>query len=427
MPKLGLTMTEGTLTQWLVREGQAVKQGEILFEFESDKSTMEYEAPTAGFVGELLVAEGSTIPCGTAVMTLGSKVQVVPAQQGEVTAAADVVATPAAKRRARELGVEVKVLSGRGPNGRVHVIDVEEAAKLEPIETEKAAPLKISPLAKRMAADLGIDLDGLSGSGPGGRITRDDVLTAVRHRPAAVEESPAHEPGDGDPQFWEKLPLTGVRRVIAQHMSSSAFTAPHVTLHTEVDATRLVEARRELNEDLAGRGKISFNALLIAVAAKALSDFPQMNACLIDDEICRYADINVGLAVDSERGLLVPVIRGADQMSILAIQQIGDALIERALAGKSLPDDLAGGTFTVTNLGPFGVDAFTPIINQPQAAILGVGRIINKPVGVNGEIVLRDQLSLSLSFDHRLVDGGPAARFLQRIGQLIERPLAMML
>lgn len=223
------------------------------------------------------------------------------------------------------------------------------------------------------------------------------------------------------------MPLGGVRRVIAERMSGSAFTAPHVTLHTEVDATQLVAARQQLNEALAGQGKISFNALLIALTAKALGEFPQMNACLLDDEICQYAAVNIGLAVDTERGLLVPVIRAADTLGVLAIQRAGDELIRRATVGKSLPDDLVGGTFTITNLGMFGIDAFTPIINQPQAAILGVGRIVNKPVGHLGELVLRDRLTLSLSFDHRLVDGGPAARFLQRVGQLVERPLTLLL
>lgn len=437
MPKLGLTMTEGTLSRWLVAAGQSVQQGEILFEFESDKSTMEFEAPADGVIGALLVEEGTTIACGTPVTTLATAPRAETVSKPAAVLAEGSQATPAAKRRARELAVDLSAVQGRGVNGRIHLIDVEESAKTTKVAEPAATPLFInaSPLAKRMAADLGVDLAQVTGSGAGGRITRDDVLTAVRMgqpvpedvTPAAqtrAEQSPSRRE---DGIFVEKTPLAGVRRVIAQHMSSSAFTAPHVTLHTEVDATNLVAARRQLNEELQGKAKISYNALFIAIAARTLRDFPQVNACLIDDEICRYADIHVGLAVDTERGLLVPVVRLADRLSVLKIQQTGDALIQRAVTGKSLPDDLTGGTFTITNLGMYGIDAFTPIINQPQAAILGVGRIVNKPVGHQGELALRDRLTLSLSFDHRLVDGAPAAQFLQRIGQLVERPFALLL
>ena len=429
MPKLGLTMTEGTLTRWLVQARQAVRQGELLFEFESDKSTMEYEAPTAGVVSSQLVAEGTTVACGTPVALMQPASQATENGKPAAVLGGSIAATPAAKRRARELSVDLAAVNGRGINGRIHSIDVEEKAKTIAIPQTAAAPstTDASPVAKRMAADLGIDLEQVPGSGAGGRITRDDVLTAVRVQQPAQELKNAEAQRRGEDRFVERAPLTGVRRVIAQHMSRSAFTAPHVTLHTEVDATNLVMARQQLNAELQGKAKISYNALFIAFAAKALRDFPQVNTCLIDDEICQYADINVGLAVDTERGLLVPVVRGADRLTILEIQQQGGELIQRAIVDKSLPDDLIGGTFTVTNLGIYGIDTFTPIINQPQAAILGVGRIVNKPVGHKGELVLRDQLTLSLSFDHRLVDGAPAARFLQRIGQLVERPFALML
>ena len=430
MPKLGLTMTEGTLTRWLVQEGQAVQQGDILFEFESDKSTMEFEAPADGVMAALLVAEGTTVDCGTPVATLLASAGMVPVAERKTVAVNGVYATPAAKRRARELGVDLTGVNGRGINGRIHLIDVEEAARTTEVSplVERLPAINASPIAKRMAADLGVELALVQGSGVGGRITRDDVLTAVRTRQPVQKAFTAETQRHGEEErFAEKRPLAGVRRVIAERMSSSATSAPHVTLHTEVDATNLVAAQQQLNEELQGRAKISYNALLIAFAAKALREFPQMNACLIDHEICQYADVNVALAVDTERGLLVPVVRSADQLGILEIQQTGDELIQRAIAGKSLPDDLTGGTFTITNLGMFGIDAFTPIINQPQAAILGVGRIVNKPAGYKGELVLQDRLTLSLSFDHRLVDGAPAARFLQRIGQLVERPYALML
>lgn len=422
MPKLGLTMTEGTLARWLVQSGQAVQQGELLFEFESDKSTMTYEAPVDGVMGTLLVAEGVTVACGTAVALIETSVGAAAGKP-----AAGICATPAARRRARELAVDLSGVEGQGVNGRIHLLDVEAAAQTAQQPHEAQPIINASPVAKRLAADLGVELAQIRGSGAGGRVTRDDVLTAVRAKQQVQETATTEAQRHGEAVFIEKTPLTGVRRVIAQHMSASAFTAPHVTLHTEVDATQLVSARQQLNEELRDEARISYNALFIAFAAKALRDYPQVNACLIDDEICRYADVNVGLAVDTERGLLVPVVRLADQLSVLDIQQTGDALIQRAIEGKSLPDDLTGGTFTITNLGMYGIDAFTPIINQPQAAILGVGRIVNKPVSHSGELVLRDRLTLSLSFDHRLVDGALAAQFLERIGQLVERPFALLL
>jgi len=182
-----------------------------------------------------------------------------------------------------------------------------------------------------------------------------------------------------------------------------------------------------VNAELAGQVKVSYNAWLIALLARALREHPALNACLVDDQIRRYRDVNIALAVDTERGLLVPVIRQADTLGLVGIQQAGDALIERALAGKSQPDDLSGGTFTLTNLGMYEIDGFTPIINQPQAAILGVGRIQPRPVAVGEAVQVRPMMTLSLSFDHRLVDGAPAARFLQRVKQLIERPFALLL
>jgi pyruvate dehydrogenase E2 component (dihydrolipoamide acetyltransferase) len=276
-----------------------------------------------------------------------------------------------------------------------------------------------------LAQDLGIDLGGVQGSAPGGRIGRDDVVAAVRR---ALAAGPAPSPEPDRPTYTDHTPLSGVRGVIAQRMSESAFTAPHVTLHTEADATDLVAARRQINEELAGGGiKISYNALLVALVARALREHPALNACLHEEEIRIYEAVNIALAVDTDRGLLVPVIRDADRLDLVGIQQAGDELIQRALRGASLPNDLSGGTFTITNLGMYEIDGFTPIINQPQSAILGVGRILSRPVDVGGQVGLRQMMTLSLSFDHRIVDGGPAARFLQRVKQLIERPFALAL
>ncbi len=442
MPKLGLTMTEGTLTEWLIEPGQRVHQGEILFLFESEKATMEYEAPANGVLEQHLVEIGTTVACGTPVALLTTDIKTArvldvgtgnqsvaastaPTIAPTVSSSTSKIATPAAKRRAREIGVDIDTLVGRGPNGRVQLVDVEEAPgdKVTGRQGDR-----VTPIALQLAVDLGIDLGGVQGSGPGGRIGRDDVLAAARQ---ALSTAPDYPSVPDRPTYSSRNPVSGVRGVIARRMSESAFSAPHVTLHTEADVTAFVAARQQINEELAGGAdsetKLSYNALLVALVARALREHPALNACLVDDEIRIYEAINIALAVDTERGLLVPVIRDADQLDIVAIQNVGDALIQRALLGESLPDDLSGGTFTLTNLGMFDIDAFTPIINQPQSAILGVGRILSKPVDVGGQVGLRQMMTLSLSFDHRIVDGGPAARFLQRVKQLIERPFVLML
>jgi pyruvate dehydrogenase E2 component (dihydrolipoamide acetyltransferase) len=218
-----------------------------------------------------------------------------------------------------------------------------------------------------------------------------------------------------------------LRRTIAERMSQSAFTAPHVTLMTEAEATNLVSARAQLNQELPAAEKISYNALLAALVAKALREYPALNARWEADAVHLLPEINIALAVDTERGLMTPVLSNVDQLNLPAVQAGFASVVARALGGKSLPQDFAAGTFTITNLGGSDIDGFTPIINPPQAAILGIGRIIEKPVARDGAVVIRHMVTLSLSFDHRIVDGAPAGKFLQRIKQLVERPIALLL
>jgi pyruvate dehydrogenase E2 component (dihydrolipoamide acetyltransferase) len=290
--------------------------------------------------------------------------------------------------------------------------DVEQAKVLQ--GAAAAGAVKASPVARRLADQAGVDLTSVAGSGPSGRIMRQDVEEALAPRP-----EPAL-PGES-----EVLPLSGLRAVIAERLSASWRERPHVTLTTEADATNLVSARQQLTAELGQ--KVAYDALLVALAARALREQPGMNVRLTEQGIEPLPEINVGVAVDTERGLLVPVVRDAAAKSLLQVQRALAELVERALAGRSLPDDLSGGTFTITNLGMFEIDAFTPIINPPESAILGVGRILAKPVAVERQVEVRDTIVLSLSFDHRLVDGAPAARFLQRVKQLVERPFALAL
>jgi pyruvate dehydrogenase E2 component (dihydrolipoamide acetyltransferase) len=443
MPKLGLTMTEGTVTKWCRAEGEAFQQGEILFEFESEKSALEFEAPIAGVLTEVLVAEGQTVPCGTPVCMVRSTIQInnQPAQataapihpSGQNLSPAPALAaattdgrihypaTPRAKARAHELQLDLAGLQGSGPEGRIQLSDVEQfwARQGQPALDQTPPAPKMTPVAKRLAADQGVDPAAVASSIPSGRITKEDVARASQAATIATPASP-----DG-----ELIPLSPTRQVIAQRLSQSAFSALHVTLFTEADATHLVEARAQLNAELPPDQKIAYNALLAAICARALREQPQLNAVFDQaaNGIRLLSEINIALAVETERGLATPVLNRVDTLNLAAIQKGYAALIERALAGQLKPADLAGGTFTLTSLGAYEVDGFTPIINPPQVAILGVGRIRPKPVAQHNEVVIRQMLTLSLSFDHRAIDGVPAARFLQRIKQLVERPFALML
>jgi pyruvate dehydrogenase E2 component (dihydrolipoamide acetyltransferase) len=273
-----------------------------------------------------------------------------------------------------------------------------------------AAPAA-TPLARRVAAAHHIDLGAVSGSGRDGRITRADVEARVA----------APEPDSGG----EIARFTTVRAVTARRMAEGA-EVPQVTLFTEADATELVAARRQIN-DLLDEAKVSYNALLVAICGRALAEMPDLNASLAPDGLRLHAAVNIGVAVDTERGLLVPVVRDVPSLPLSAINAALAALVARALAGKSRPEDLEGGTFTITNLGMYDVDAFTPIVTPPQVAILGVGRIAPQVVPHEGQIAIRERVALSLSFDHRAVDGGPAARFLKRIKDLVERPYGLLM
>ncbi len=476
MPKLGLTMTHGAITEWLKAPGDAVKAEESLCAYETEKVTLELVAPTEGVLAEILAPAGTTVPAGAAVCEFWTKDEgrtTDDGRQGSGVRGQDTgvrgqeaaggiqpptsnlqLATPKARALAREAGVDLAAVSGSGPDGRVQAADVLPvgagsprpsarppaatppvgAGSPRPSPRPAAAPaeIKATPLARRIAATEGIDLAALTGTGPEGAITREDVEQAIRSQGTGVRRQVpgirGQEEGfDLQPPTSNLQPLTALRRTIAERMTQSAFTAPHVTLFTEAEATNLVSARAQLNQEVAAADKISYNALLAALVARALREHPNLNATWEPDGIHLLAEINIALAVDTERGLMTPVLRGVDRLSLPAIQRGYGELVARALAGKLLPDDFAGGTFTITNLGGLDVDGFTPIINPPQAAILGVGRIVEKPVARDGAVVIRPMITLSLSFDHRVVDGAPAAKFLQRVKQLVERPMALLL
>jgi pyruvate dehydrogenase E2 component (dihydrolipoamide acetyltransferase) len=448
MPKLGLTMSDGLLVRWLVEDGQAVSKGQPLFEIETDKATVEAEAPAAGML-HIVVEAGSVIPVMGVVGHIlapgeaPSKLSALP-DQGTVSpkqaredrpqieyaperqpSGGRVLASPAARRRARELRVDIDQVQGSGEGGRIVLADVEAYASFagEQAPITAAQEVRASPLAKRIAREAGLDLATIQGSGAGNRITKEDVERALSERQQVVSLSRAPAAPQG-----EIIPLAGVRSVIAERMLTSAHQTASVTITSTVDATELVNVRDQLNEGLSQKlgFRITYNDILIKIVARALKEFPYMNAYQEEGAMRLLPEVHIGLAIDTQRGLMVIVVPHANDKSIPDISREVQDKARRAIDGGILPDELSGSTFTLTNLGAFGVEAFTPIINPPEVAILGIGRIEQQPAAYKGEISLRQRMILSLTFDHRLIDGAPAARFLQRVRDLIEKPYLML-
>ena len=436
MPRLGWTMETGTVVEWLKQDGEPVAAGEAIFSVEADKGLTEVEALDDGILHipadsplGIEVPVGTTLayiaPAGATLASVGnSSLPVSPLApspeqtqpQSDAPAAprsgrnGRARSSPRARRRAQELHIDVAGLSGSGRSGRIIERDVVAAAAWPPVPRPRAGPA-----VRKLADEAGIGLREVPATGPAGRVTRSDVRLAS-HRQAS----------DG-----LTAPMGQVRRIVSQRMAEAARTVAPVTLTTEADATELVQVRARLKDELSGAAEPvpSITDLVVRLVALALLEHPDLNASLVDGAIRRHASVHVGIAVDTERGLLVPVVRDAHLKSIHAIAAESARLIDEARRGVSATEDLSGGTFTVTNLGMFEIDAFTPIVNLPESAILGIGRIVARPVVRDEEpetIVIRKMMVLSLTFDHRVVDGGPAARFLQRCKQSIERPFVSL-
>jgi pyruvate dehydrogenase E2 component (dihydrolipoamide acetyltransferase) len=427
-----------TLVKWYIAEGEAVQKGEPLFAVETDKATLDVEAPASGVLRRVTARPGDVLQALSVIAVIaasdetlaedtasqsstGQTMPPVPVSEASRTAAgsekrARIFISPRARRLAEQHQIELTELHGSGPEGAIVERDV--LAYLE----KRAAPA-ITPVAQRMAEQAGLDWQQLRGSGVGGRITREDVERALATSLSAVQPAMPSATVGADNTPVETIPLQGVRAVIAERMARSHTTTAPVTLTALADATALVALRQQLQQDGI---EVSYNDLFIYIAARALREHRRLNASLDGDTIKVWQRIHIGLAVDTERGLLVPVVRDADTKGLAQLAQETSTLIARAQAGQSTPAELSGGTFTITNLGMLGIDSFTPIINLPECAILGVGRINKQAVVVGESIVARQMVWLSLSFDHRLVDGAPAARFLRRIVQLVEGPHLLM-
>jgi pyruvate dehydrogenase E2 component (dihydrolipoamide acetyltransferase) len=396
VPKLGLTMEEATLVCWKAAVGQRVKKEEIVLVLETDKVTFEMPSPGDGLLHPIAPA--------------GSRIEV-----------SQVVGYLAADK------AELEKLAAQHPVAETGALAVAEAAGRPAAAVGPAAPggrVKASPVARVMAKAHGIDLSLIAGSGPGGRIVRADVLKAIEQGvPAkAVPAPPAAAAGELLSAAQE-IPIAGVRKVIFKNMHLSLATQAQLTLHTEASAEAMLLLRKRLN---AAGAKVSYNAVLVKVVAQALKQHPLVNASVEGEVIKVWRQVHVGVAMDLGKGLIVPKVRDANLKSIREISADLDRLVEAARTGNLALDDLTLGTFTLTNLGAWDIDDFTPIVNHPESAILGVGRIVEKPVARNGQVAVEPRVALSLSFDHRIIDGAPGAAFLKTIKDMIEEPSLML-
>lgn len=405
LPQLAASMADGVVSKWLKGIGDSVAKGEPLFEVESDKVTTEVESPTAGLVRQILVPEGQKVDVGTVLAVIGGVDEAVPAATGAA-------ASPATAR----------ATSGQ-PSGSGGQPSSAPSASV-------ATKLFVTPRARMVAADLGVELTKIKGTGPGGRILERDVLGAASAPIAPPSPVPPIPP---TPQALpaiagQTMPLTGMRRTIAERMARSQQTVAEVTITTEVDMTEVVKLREQVGAEWQKQYglKISPTDVIVKAVARGLREHPYLNASLSEEGIQLHGEINVGVAVALEgpdgSGLVVPVIRDADRKSLQDVAREARDLTQRARENRLNRDELTGGTFTVSNAGMYGVEVFTPIINWPECAILGVGRIAERAVVRDGQIIARPVMWLSLTFDHRIVDGAPAAQFLDRVRRLLESP-----
>jgi pyruvate dehydrogenase E2 component (dihydrolipoamide acetyltransferase) len=422
---------ECVVVTWLKRAGDPVRQGELLLVLQAEKVSIEVATPAAGKVVAILAQQGEVVKKGQVLAQLEVTVleEAPPPAPAEPVAEAtapprlvrEVRASPIAKRLAREHKVDLALLTGSGAGGRVTEKDVlafvdTRQPKIGP-PSAPARGVRASPVARRLAQEHKVDLAGLTGSGAGGRVTEKDVLAFIEAQPARPSPEEEREILPDSSQV-ETLPLVGMRGAIARRMHDSLQSMAQLTLHTEADVSDLVV----LYERLKQQASITYTDLIARSCALALRQHPQLNATLEGELIRRLPQINLGLAVALDDGLVVPVITEADRKSLAGLAQTRRRLVERARAGQLTVEEMSGGSFTVTNLGGYDIDGFTPIINPPEAAILGVGRIVEKVVIYQGRVAQRAMLTLSLTFDHRLVDGAAAAAFLQTIKRLLEMP-----
>jgi pyruvate dehydrogenase E2 component (dihydrolipoamide acetyltransferase) len=407
MPTLGMDMEEATIQSWFKQEGEQVSKGEPLLVVETDKAAIEIEAPETGLLHKILHLAGACVPVTHPIAII---------ENTDSAGVSDVACLPT--------GVQTPNLPDVSPTSR--------GRASSPSPSVEPQAVRASPAARRVARELDIQLGQVRGTGPAGRIQGEDVHRFAEGAGRVVHTPPTSpSPGAIESRVevpGRLLPWGRKRRLIAQRMAQSAHTVARITLNVEVDVTEVVRLRAKLLPVVEAKYgvRLSYNDLLMKAVATALAEHRELNARWAEEGIYLVDPINIGIAVAADDGLVVPVIHDADRKKLNEISVELGRLTRKARAGQLDLKEITGGTFTITNLGAFGVDTFTPIVNPPETGILGVGRIAERPVGRVGQIVLRQTMFLSLSVDHRIVDGAPAARFLQRIGHLLEEPCLLL-
>ena len=404
MPKLGLTMESGKIEKWHKKEGDKVKAGEVLFEVMTDKVTIEVESYDSGILRKILRAEGEEVPVTEVVAYIGDKDEEIP--QYELKKEAEAKIGEMEIKEAEGTAGKVKEVSGISGEGRT----------------------KISPLARKTAKELGIDYNSekIIGTGPGGRISREDVVAYFKKREKAPEKKTA--PAPADITIKSSKPLEGIRKVVAERMSYSKLNIPHIVLNVKAGATQLITLREKLKEKILEKYgiKITYTDFILKSTAIALRENLEVNSTFSNGNYIIYDNVNVGMAVSLEGGLIVPTIFDCDKLEVVDIAKKRIELVGKAREGRLSLEEISNGTFTVTNLGMYGIRSFSPIINPPQAAILAVGEIYTEPAVVDGKIKPESFMNLSLSCDHRIIDGAIGAKFLKRIVELIENPAELV-
>jgi pyruvate dehydrogenase E2 component (dihydrolipoamide acetyltransferase) len=427
MPALSPTMTEGKLAKWHVKVGDTVKAGQVMCEIETDKATMEVEAVDEGKIGQIVVPEGAEgVPVNAVIAIL--------LEEGEtaVPAGAAPAPAPAPKPAAAVTPPAAPKPAPAAPAPAAPAAPAAQAPAAKPAAAPSGGRIFASPLAKRIAAEKGLDLSRITGSGPNGRIVKADVESAKPGAaPIAAPAPKAAPPPGGQPVFVApgdtRVPHTAVRKVIARRMLESKQTVPHFYLTVDLEIDALLAARQAINAVAEKKGtKVSVNDMVIKACAKALRDHPECNASWAEDEMIQYGAVDISVAVATDRGLITPIVRNADMKGLAQIALEMKDLAARAKIGKLKLDEFQGGGFTISNLGMFGINSFSAIINPPQAMILAVGMGEERAVVRKGQVVVRNMMSCTLAVDHRVVDGAMGAQYLQTLRAYIEQPAAML-
>jgi pyruvate dehydrogenase E2 component (dihydrolipoamide acetyltransferase) len=413
MPKLGDTMEEGKILRWLKQEGDEVKKGDALAEIETEKVNIEVESFSAGTLRKILAPAGETLAVGAPIALVGAANEKVPAE------------TETAKATPRTRADKEPSAREPGPPPPLEALSMNGSAAPA---GENGGRIFISPVARHIASEHNLDISRIHGTGPGGRIIRSDIEDILARSPAGTEVAASTPAATGVPVH--EVPLTQMRKTIARRLQQSMQSAPHFYVTMTINTTRLNQLRDAVNEyaaTLPAPLKVSLNDLIVKGVAQALTQRPEVNVSFDGEQLLFKQQINIGVAVALPEGLIVPVIHDADKRNVLDIARESHRLVEAARTGKLKPEDFSGGTFSVSNLGMYGVDEFTAIINPPESAILAVGASVPTPVVHEDQVVVRDQMKVTLSVDHRALDGATAARFLQSLKHLLEQPLAMLI